>query len=464
VGTLYAVLTPRWQAPDEPAHYNYVRSLVEGEGLPVMAPGDYDQDYLGRLTSEGFPPDLPVDSLEYEDHQPPLAYLLLTPVYVLSGGSLTALRLACHLIGGVGVVAVALILWEFDPSRPGLAWLGAGLVAFIPQFVAMMASVNNDALTLTGLWIWLWLGLRYLRGKVSPWVLGGLAGALLLIKTTAYGVLPLALLLIALRARRGGMPWRWTVRQVAAFSIVALALGGLWWGRNILVYGWPDVLGLLQHDEVVVGQPRTADWITVYGLLTFLSAALRTTFQSFWGQFGWMGVVLDVRIYQGLLIFSALAVFGAVWRLIEALRSGLEARQRDALLILGAAGGLTVLMYVGYNLTYVQHQGRYLFPALPIVALASAHGWRRLTEKRLAVGTAIGLLLIAVVVGGVGLLAGDVPMWSTLILAAFSAALLTIGMLPELWHRLAGAGLLAGFVALDLWSLFGFIIPILTGQ
>ena len=72
-----------WQAPDEPAHYNYVRALAEGGGFPVMEPGDYDQTYLSRLTSEGFPPALPVDAVEYEDHQPPLYYLLATPVYWL---------------------------------------------------------------------------------------------------------------------------------------------------------------------------------------------------------------------------------------------------------------------------------------------------------------------------------------------------------------------------------------------
>ena len=41
-----------------------------------------------------------------------------------------------------------LILREFWPDRPGAAWLGGGIVAFIPQFVAMMAAINNDALTL----------------------------------------------------------------------------------------------------------------------------------------------------------------------------------------------------------------------------------------------------------------------------------------------------------------------------
>ena len=31
LGVLFAVRTPPWQAPDEPAHVNYVRQLVEGD-------------------------------------------------------------------------------------------------------------------------------------------------------------------------------------------------------------------------------------------------------------------------------------------------------------------------------------------------------------------------------------------------------------------------------------------------
>lgn len=40
IGVLYAVFTPTWQVPDEPAHYNYVRALAEGRGFPVMEVGD----------------------------------------------------------------------------------------------------------------------------------------------------------------------------------------------------------------------------------------------------------------------------------------------------------------------------------------------------------------------------------------------------------------------------------------
>src|SRR5262245_2414668 len=73
---LYALNTPPWQVPDEPAHYNYVRALAEHAALPVLQPGDYDQTYLEKIKREKFPPSLPIDSIRYEAHQPPSYYLL----------------------------------------------------------------------------------------------------------------------------------------------------------------------------------------------------------------------------------------------------------------------------------------------------------------------------------------------------------------------------------------------------
>ena len=76
LGVLFAVRTPPWQAPDEPAHYNYVRQLVEGQ-LPVIEPGDWDQAYLSQVVGAEFAPAFPVDAITYEDWQPPLYYLSL---------------------------------------------------------------------------------------------------------------------------------------------------------------------------------------------------------------------------------------------------------------------------------------------------------------------------------------------------------------------------------------------------
>ena len=216
----------------------------------------------------------------------------------------------------------------------------------------------------------------------------------------------------------------------------ALVLGALWWGRNVAVYGWPDVMGLIRHDAVVVGQPRTADWIARDGLIPFLAGAAQTTFRSFWGQFGWMGVVLDSRIYRGLAIFTGLIVWGAVWRLAQALRQGLEARQRDTLILLGASAGITVAMFFWYNVTFVQHQGRYLFPALPSPAVAAAEGWNSSPTANSPSVTALCMLIAVVIAGVVGLIGGDLPLWSMAMMGTAAIVLAAAALTPEVWRPL----------------------------
>ncbi len=108
LATLFAIRTPAWQAPDEPAHYNYVRQLVDGN-LPIIAPGDWDQTYLGQVVGAEFDPAYLVTGLTYEDWQPPLYYLLQAPLYRLSGGSLTAMRLLSVALGA-GVVLLAYVV------------------------------------------------------------------------------------------------------------------------------------------------------------------------------------------------------------------------------------------------------------------------------------------------------------------------------------------------------------------
>ena len=121
VGVLYAVYTPSWQAPDEPAHYNYV-AQVTGEGCcPVIAPGDWDAAYLDALKAAQFPEDADLSPIEYEDHQPPLYYLLASPIYRATGGSLLALRLFSVTLGA-GVVTVAYLAGVCFPAASRLPW------------------------------------------------------------------------------------------------------------------------------------------------------------------------------------------------------------------------------------------------------------------------------------------------------------------------------------------------------
>ncbi len=173
------------------------------------------------------------------------------------------------------------------------------------------------------------------------------------------------------RGRLSGGPLTFW-RLVALFG-PPLLMGLVWWGRNVAVYGWPDVMATIRHNTVVAEQPRTSQWLVEYGAFELARRFVATTFQSFWGQFGWMGVVMDWRVYLALLVFTAALVLGAGWAGWRHYRD-LIPFERDGVKILLACVFFTVALYLYYNLTFVQHQGRYLFPALIPIALAAVVG------------------------------------------------------------------------------------------
>jgi len=382
LGTAYALRTPAWQSPDEPAHYNYIVQVALIGCCPVIEPGDWDQAYLDQLKAERFAPSLldRFDQIEYEDHQPPLYYLLAAGVYRLTDGSLIALRLFSLLIGvGAVVSAFAAGHW-IAPDRPALGLLAAALIAFLPQHLAVLASVNNDALSFALMGAAYVMLAAYARRDLSAWMPGVIAGLGLLIKLNTLLLLGLFPLMFLGRAafidrRSGGV--RRAVRDSAVFLITALALGMPWWLRNLSVYGVPDLFGLAAHDAVVVGQLRTSDFAAQVGTTEYARALFTTTFNSFWGQFGWMAAPLPTGVYQAIALLLVVSGGGALIR-IWAQRKRFGADRPGALIwaMLALALVVSIAQYGYYNVSFVQFQGRYLFVGLIPFTLMLAWAWK----------------------------------------------------------------------------------------
>ena len=461
--SLFAGLTPAWQAPDEPAHYNYIAHLAAGQGFPVLQPGDYDQANLELLLRSHFAPDLSTDTLRYESHQPPAYYVMATPIFWLSGGRLLALRLLGVAMGVGIVVLIYLALEVVFPTKPMISLGAAAFAAFLPMHVAMTAAVNNDALAelliLASMLVLLkWMRLQFYRAGAANagasaaanagaerrllLLLGILLGLGLLTKVYAYVLLVIVaatvwavawaqpgvagpdrrtLPLLRLRLGHG-------VRQMLWVAVPALLMGLPWWLRNATLYGAWDLLGLVRHGQVVAGQPRTGDWINSYGWLAYSERTFNFTFRSFWGVFGWMGVFMDERIYTALSILTGVIFLGLLWAVVRVVSGGpdtdMDRFQVTVLALFGVILLAVTASYLWYNLEFVQHQGRYFFWGLLPISAIVALGWREVLHPLQGMITGFLAAVLASALTLTGYLAGTMDKWTVLIIGLVALLLL----------------------------------------
>ena len=200
-------------------------------------------------------------------------------------------------------------------------------------------------------------------------------------------------------------------------------------------------------------------------------ARLEWTFKSFVGVFGWMGVWLDSRVYYLLGLWLATPVAAWLITRIAGILSRAERSRRtprtergiasDA--FLGASALLTLLTYVYYNITFLQHQGRYLFTALIPIAVFVALGWRSALEPRVSRVLAVILVVWGVALAAWGLVtAHGLPKWPLVITLVFAAGVVIAGLLPERFRRWAYVVPFALLPLLALYALFGGIVPALA--
>lgn len=414
LGGLYLATVPFGHAPDEDAHLLYVQQLARGE-VPVFRAED---------------------RANFEAHQPPLAYVVALPAYVLAGGrgegdpgdaARYAVRGVSLLLGAVVIwlVATAVRLWL--PGRPGVALAAGAVAALMPMRLAVFSSFSNDPLTeaiYCAVLLLLGLGLRDgFDRKRCLWV-GGLIGLGILTKTTCILLLPVALLALFLAWRRHGAASREAQVNVVLLAGVALAIGAPWMARNLVLYGDPFAW---KAFEAFFGDRATPEyWMARQGLsfreyLFWWVPAI--TLRSFWGVFDhmnlWMGGPVpfpppemkpqyvrlgspDAPIYAVLTRVTQLLALGAAVAGIRWWRGKPEAWQRDVALTWGLCLAIVVAAFFRFNTQYYQAQARYLYPAVLPIAAALAAGWLVVWPDR---ARRLGAALLAALLAGLALYA-----------------------------------------------------------
>lgn len=444
MATVWSVVTPPLQVPDEGVHVGYVAYLAKTGSIPhqdlpqprgakTIYGGELEDVWLGvPFSLEGRPSwskhDVQVLRSELARDRgvvlesgagsaatyPPL-YYAYEAAFERAGWRLDALdrlyllRLGSALLAGATVALIFLFLQEVLPGTPWAWTAGALVVGFQPLFGFIGGGVNNDnMLYVASAAVFVVLarcfreGLTVRRGVA----LGAAVAAGVLTKPTTFGLLPGVALGVVLLCWRQRDAIRTVVRSVAAAGAVVVAAVGGW---VVLATAGLGRAGAFGQEKVSTGGSLIGQlsylWQFYFPALPFMNDIFRDLpvwtvyIQSFIGRFGWAEYGFIGWAYTlGLGVFAAFAALVGITLVRE--RSAVRRRWMELATYAVMAAGVAVLVgVIGYRYRAAHHflfeQMRYLLPLLPLYALLVVLAARAFGKRWAEVAAAVFVVLAA---------------------------------------------------------------------
>jgi 4-amino-4-deoxy-L-arabinose transferase-like glycosyltransferase len=215
-------------------------SVVIAGGYSLVLGGElrfYDEHvYVGMIHSMANGHGVSLDGVHPSAYRPPGYLFLLLPVYLVTGGSVLAMRL-------VGVLALAGSVWLVyllgrRAHTPATGALAALVVACYPLLIYTATTLYPQVPALFLLLLMIELAMRALpadglanRGRLGIAVLAGLVGGLLVLTVPTFGVTAVGLVAwLAWRQRATSRRIAW--RTVAVLIAATALLPVIWCARN----------------------------------------------------------------------------------------------------------------------------------------------------------------------------------------------------------------------------------------
>jgi 4-amino-4-deoxy-L-arabinose transferase-like glycosyltransferase len=419
VAMLYSLLTPLYEVSDELWHYPMMQYMANNAlQLPPQ-----DLDNLGAWRQEGSQPPLyymlaailtsgidtsDMDSVRRVNPHSDIGIIhpdgnvnMMTHTHPINMWQGTALatyisRWFSVVLGALTIIVTFYTARELFPQYPELAWGATIFNAFLPMYLFISGSVNNDNLSnLLGNLLILLL-IRLIASTQTPtWrsyvLVGIVTGAGILSKLSMGFLIPLVALVYLILSIRL-KDWKPVIIGGVISGGLTIVIAGWWYWHNYQTYG--DPTGLNRFLDIVGRRPVAADLATVW--------AERDSFtQAFWGFFGGMNVVMPQWIYQVLNIFAVLGMIGAIAYLVR------QVIRREWTLTQWLMIGITLFWIVISLVSYtrwtsetIASQGRLIFGALSVISLWLVWGvvWFLPTRLRQIV---IGIIASVFVVLGI---------------------------------------------------------------
>jgi hypothetical protein len=448
----WALITPAFQAPDEPDHFAYTQSLVERGQAPSRDPRaplrrwsstetlalEGISFFTDHRAADSRPPWLSAQERYFSSQAArlhprandgggnetaathgPIYYAALAPAYTIAGSSpfsqLILMRLTSALIGALTVLFTFLLVRELISGRLWLAVLAALLVAYQPMYGFISGAVNNDVGVNAAAAALELLLIRMLRRGItipSGALTGGVLLALPSIKGTGLSLYPVAalvFLIVLWRRHTRAEVLGWVALVLSATLVGELSthlLGGLrpessGIGTSMISTN-ADAVSKALHD---IPDFLSYLWQVFLPRLPFMAphfpASVYPAYVIFvergWATFGWYTVSFPHWVYVVILIAMLSAIPLFVW---AARREWSWVRRHWLELV--AVVAMPVAVIVGFEAAYytpgvraagdLGEVGRYIFPAigpLAVLVVGALHAFGR----RLMLGVGVGLLV-----------------------------------------------------------------------
>lgn len=408
VAGVYASITPPFEGPDEGSHFYYIHDLIETHELPVLESRDvvFATESLQR-------------------HHPPLYYVLgallvgwtdrsdidsyfmwknpfaaigqvspnnnnlllhMFPQQPAQTGLASTLLRAYSVVLAMGTLWCVFLISRLVFSGTPIAILSMLLVASMPSFIFIGASINNDNLitleyALGVYWV-LRLWHRQLIRTIDALVVGLIFASTLLTKLNGTLLVVLMLAGIGLGAWQKYYPWRAAIRLGVIAGGLAFALAGWWYIRNWQLYGDPLALAVTQRIWGRGSAPSS---------LTAILDEAGGVWKSFWMVLASLNIGAPPWVYPYTIVLGLVGCVGAmVWVTHH------NSHWPKLLLLVGAVVGVVVMLISGTTKINIS-QGRILFPALAGFAPLVMAGWWQVARRQ-AVLAVLPLTVLALVV------------------------------------------------------------------
>ena len=384
-GGLYASYLPPWGLIDEQQHVHYIQYLGEHWSIPVVGKTylspEIAESVLQTRRHEMFhwpspasanPDDLGLEGQSYEGYQPPLFYLLFTPLYKILPGDILikvyGLRWAIVVLSLLTVWITYQIGRDLFPQDDAMPVVICFLLVMIPERTISVSRVNNDVLLEVLATAFVWMSTRSVLNGLSirrAQLLGLLLGLGVLTKTSmAVMVIFLPFIFWANRCDsklKHYAVWTVTISALLIFPLIA---------RNLWLYG--DFTGFAAFRAMSnFNRPELSGYT--------VGRAILDLFRHFW-MIWWKGAQVTGNLFTDWLYLILLFLTG--WSLINVVihirkKSLNPESKRNRLVILmyiTAIGGYAAAILTSYLAGHIPIvQGRFFLPVIaPIVIL---FGW-----------------------------------------------------------------------------------------